>query len=59
MSFVPVYNWLMPDGNGFGCGTRVEFDYWSAQGVNPQGATLGEIICHEPASRDEQRNGKR
>ena len=51
---VPVYEWLC-EGEEFGCGTRAEFDYWTAQGTLPEGATLGTVIAHEPASEDARR----
>lgn len=55
MKLIPVYKWLLSDGSEAGCGTRAEFDYWNAEGVNPEGMVLGDVICYEPASEDERR----
>lgn len=52
---VPVYEWLTADDLVLGCGTQAEFGHWNAEGVNPEGAKLGNIICHEDASEDEAR----
>lgn len=58
MASVPVFDWVLADGTGFGCGTRVEFDYWTAQGVNPEGSRLGAISGREPAAADERRKAQ-
>jgi len=58
MPTVPVYEWLLSNGVGFGCGTRVEFDYWTAQGVNPEGSRCGRIIGYENPSADERRKAQ-
>jgi hypothetical protein len=55
MQTVPVYEWLLADGTPFGCGTKVEFDYWLSEGVNEADSRLGDIMGHEPASEDERR----
>lgn len=52
---VNVYEWLYADGTPFGLGTQVEFDYWTAEGVNPEGARLGKVLTQEPASEDDRR----
>lgn len=52
---VNVYEWVLASGKGFGCGTKVEFDYWAAQGVNPEGSRLGKVISQEPESEDARR----
>lgn len=52
---VPVYEWAYPDGTTFGCGTRVEFDYWKAEGVIDPEAVFGKLLGHEPASEDDRR----
>lgn len=54
MATVPVYQWML-GGKPFGCGTKREFDYWAAEGINPAGLTLGKVIGHEPASEDARR----
>lgn len=54
MTLVPVYAWLH-EGDEIGCGTRAEFDHWTAEGTMPEGATLGGVIAHEPASEDDRR----
>jgi hypothetical protein len=51
---VPVYEWLC-GGEEIGCGTRAEFDHWTAEGTMAEGTTLGRIIAHEPASEDARR----
>lgn len=51
---IPVYKFHLADGTEVGCGTKVEFDYWTEQGVF-EGYVLGEVLCHEPASEDERR----
>lgn len=55
MAMVPVYEWVLSDGTAFGCGTRVEFEYWLSQGVNPEGSALGAVIAQEPAACDDRR----
>jgi hypothetical protein len=55
MSTVPVYEFLAADGTGLGCGTRVEFDYWMAEGVFNDEDRLGPVLCHEPAREDAKR----
>lgn len=55
MQKVTVYDWVLADGTPFGCGTALEFDYWTREGVNPQGSRLADVITHEPASEDERR----
>lgn len=52
---VPVYEWLDADGRPTGCGTKLEFDHWTSEGVLNEGDRLGGVLCHEPASRDERR----
>lgn len=52
---VPVYEWLTADDAVLGCGTQAEFDHWVAEGVNPVGSKLGNILCHEDAADDEFR----
>lgn len=54
-ALVPVYDFLLADGTPTGCGTQVEFDYWTAEGVFPEGSKLGAIITHEPAALDAKR----
>jgi hypothetical protein len=51
---VPVYEWLLADGTPIGCGTKLEMDYWTAEGVFV-GYRLGKVLCQEPASEDERR----
>lgn len=55
MTTVPVYEWLLADGTSIGCGTKLEMEYWQAQGVNRADDRLGEVLCHEPASEDDRR----
>jgi len=55
MTTVEVYEWVFEDGVSFGCGTKAEFDYWTAEGVNPEGSKLGAVIGREPASEDDRR----
>lgn len=55
MQKVPVYDWVLENGRPFGCGTALEFNYWSSEGVIPQGSRLAKVITHEPASEDERR----
>lgn len=50
----PVYKFLNTNGRSIGCGTKVELDYWTAEGVMV-GVTLGAVIAHEPAEMDERR----
>lgn len=38
-----------------GCGTKVEFDYWTSQGVFPEGSAIGREIASENASEDAAR----
>lgn len=52
---VPVYTWLLADGQKCGFGTDLEFRHWNSEGVNPDGLTLGAIIGYEPASEDSRR----
>lgn len=52
---VPVYEWLTAEDTVLGCGTKAEFEHWTAEGVNPVGAKLGNVICHEDASEDAAR----
>ena len=54
MPQVPIYDWLS-DGDVFGCGTKVEFDHWTNEGVNPKDAQLGAVIGFEPPYMDENR----
>jgi hypothetical protein len=54
MASIPVYDWLH-EGRSLGCGSEREFRHWQAEGVVPEDATLGAILCHEPASEDERR----
>jgi hypothetical protein len=51
---VPVYDWVL-DGVTFGCGTKLEFDYWNNEGVNPKELQLGGIITYENPAEDQKR----
>lgn len=51
---VPVYEFQLADGTPVGCGTQVELDYWTAEGVM-DGYQLGPVLGHEPASEDDKR----
>lgn len=50
----PVHEFLDADGETVGCGTKLEFDHWTAEGVMVD-CSLGAVISHEPAEMDEQR----
>jgi len=50
----PVHDFLDASGVAVGCGTKLELDYWTAEGVLV-GVSLGRIITHEPAAMDEKR----
>jgi hypothetical protein len=52
---VPVHVWLNSAGKDYGCGTACEFNYWLAQGVNPEGSRLGAVLTHEPYAEDARR----
>jgi hypothetical protein len=52
---VEVFEWAYTDGTVFGCGTKVEFDYWKAEGVIDPEAVFGKSIGFEPASEDDRR----
>ena len=51
---VNVYEFLDASGATVGCGTQVEFDYWTGEGVFV-GYRLGAVITQEPAAMDAQR----
>lgn len=55
MTTISVHEWTYPDGKTFGCGTKVEFDYWKAEGVIDPESVFGECLGQEPASEDERR----
>ena len=54
MATIPIYEFL-EDGNVVvGCGSQLEHDYWTAEGVFV-GQTLGKVLGYEPASEDDKR----
>jgi len=50
----PVHEFLDADGETVGCGTKLELDHWTAEGVMVD-CSLGAVVTHEPAEMDEQR----
>jgi hypothetical protein len=52
---VPVYEWVLDGNVSIGCGTKLEFDFWTLEGVVTPGTVLGKILTYEPASENERR----
>ena len=51
---VEVFEFLDANGNVIGCGTRVEFDHWTAEGTF-DGYSIGKRIAWEKPQLDERR----
>lgn len=51
---IPVYEFLIDGNVVVGCGTQLEYDYWTAEGVF-DGYALGKVLSYEPASEDDAR----
>jgi hypothetical protein len=54
MAKVAIHEFIFEDGTPTGCGTALELQHWTDQGVF-EGVVLGKVIGYEPAICDRKR----
>lgn len=52
---VAIHTWRFADGEWYGQGTALEFNYWREQGIIPDDVSEAELLGYEHASEDRKR----